>query len=243
MKKFPLFVLLLPFMLRASIEPTTLEIHPLKENIYQHISYLDVPPWGRVAANGLVAVHEQNAYIIDTPWTVTDTKQLVAWIKAQGLTPKAAVISHFHEDASNGIAYLKSVGIDTYASTITNALLADKHHPQSNISFSSQTLAIANDTIEIFAPGAGHTEDNIVVWLNQQKVLFGGCFVKSLESTGLGNIKDASIAQWPTSISNVLKRYPEIRQVVPGHGKVGNMSLLTHTAELVHKQIIKKAPH
>ncbi|WP_105169816.1 subclass B1 metallo-beta-lactamase [Pseudoalteromonas sp. T1lg23B] len=236
MKKIILFVLLLPFMLQANVESTTLEMHPITKNIYQHISYLDVPPWGRVAANGLVAVIEQDAYIIDTPWTIADTKQLVAWIKAQGLTPKAAVISHFHQDASNGIAYLNEVGIDTYASTLTNSLLAKQNLPQSNISYSDQSLTIANGTIEIFAPGAGHSSDNIVVWFAQQKMLFGGCFVKSLESTSLGNIADASIDSWSISINNVLKKYPEIKQVVPGHGKIGDVSLLAHTAKLVSKQ-------
>jgi len=71
-----------------------------------------------------------------------------------------------------------------------------------------------------------------VVWLAKHKILFGGCLVKSLQSKSLGNTADASIEIWPTSIQNVLNKYPDIEIVVPGHGKIGNVNLLKHTAKL-----------
>ena len=84
----------------------------------------------------------------------------------------------------------------------------------------------------VFYPGAGHTEDNVVVWLANEKILFGGCFVKSLQNKNLGNTGDADISEWPNSIQKVLNRYPDVKVVVPGHGKIGNISLLTHTQAL-----------
>ena len=71
-----------------------------------------------------------------------------------------------------------------------------------------------------------------MVWLAQHKILFGGCFVKSLHSKNLGNTADASIEVWPASIQNVLNKYPDIETVVPGHGKIGNVNLLKYTAKL-----------
>jgi hypothetical protein len=41
---------------------------------------------------------------------------------------------------------------------------------------------------ESFFPGAGHTRDNLAVWLPQQRVLFGGCFLKSVTIPGHGTI-------------------------------------------------------
>ena len=84
----------------------------------------------------------------------------------------------------------------------------------------------------MFYPGAGHTQDNIVVWLPKQKILFGGCFVKSIHSKNLGNMEDASVKDWPKSIQKVINKYPNIKIVVPGHGKVGDVNLLKHTAQL-----------
>ncbi|MCF6436668.1 subclass B1 metallo-beta-lactamase [Pseudoalteromonas sp. MMG022] len=240
MKIIPFVLLLIPFIVRANAESSTLEIHPIKENVYQHVSYLDVKPWGLVAANGLVVIEQQHAYIVDTPWTVADTRQLVSWIKSQGLVPKAALVSHFHQDASNGIAYLNEVGIETYASSLTNTLLAKQNRPQSSKSFTGHTLTLANNSIEIFSPGAGHTKDNVVIWLQRHNLLFGGCFVKSLESKGLGNIADASVEKWPKSLNNVLKKYPKIEQVVPGHGKIGDVKLLSHTVKLARTHMIEK---
>jgi metallo-beta-lactamase class B len=44
------------------------------------------------------------------------------------------------------------------------------------------TFNIAGVTLQAYYPGAGHTRDNIVVWVPQDKVLFGGCLIKSLEA-------------------------------------------------------------
>ncbi|MDF4756393.1 GIM family subclass B1 metallo-beta-lactamase, partial [Vibrio parahaemolyticus] len=84
-----------------------------------------------------------------------------------------------------------------------------------------------------FYPGKGHTEDNIVVWLPQYNMLVGGCLVKSASAKDLGNITDAYVNEWSTSIENVLKRYENINFVVPGHGEVGDKGLLLHTLDLL----------
>ena len=70
-------------------------------------------------------------------------------------------------------------------------------------------------------PGKGHTEDNIVVWLPQYNILVGGCLVKSTSAKDLGNVADAYVNEWSTSIENVLKRYRNINVVVPGL-EIGN---------------------
>lgn len=81
----------------------------------------------------------------------------------------------------------------------------------------------------MYYPGAGHTQDNVVVWFPKQSALFGGCFVKS---EGLGNLSDAVIKAWPESTQNVIFRYGNAELVVPGHGKVGDASLLVRTRAL-----------
>ncbi|KMT64939.1 subclass B1 metallo-beta-lactamase [Catenovulum maritimum] len=209
-----------------------LKITKLADNVYQHTSYKVVEPWGKVGASGLVVVDGNDAYIIDTPWGQKPTKELINWINSKGFVIKSSVVTHFHEDASSGIPLLNKSNIKTYATRKTNTLLSLKDKEQSSHEISNNTFELVKGTIEIFYPGKGHTEDNIVVWLPKDKILFGGCFVKSIHSKNLGNIEDASIDIWPASIQKVISKYPDVEIVVPGHGKVGDVNLLNHTAKL-----------
>ncbi len=91
--------------------------------------------------------------------------------------------------------------------------------------------------IEVDFIGEGHTEDSICVYLPMQKILFGGCSVKSLRSRGLGNIADANIDEWPDTIREMKRRFPEVEVIIPGHGLEGNVSLLDHTLSLFKNNV------
>jgi len=208
------------------------KIIQLADNVYQHISYKKIGSLGMVGASGLVVIDGVNAHIIDTPWTIRDTKKLVAWIASKDLTLKSAVVTHFHKDASGGLSFLNSLKIETYTTPLTNKLLDSKQREKSNNEIQSNEYELLTDKIEVFYPGAGHSHDNIVVWLPEEKILFGGCFVKSINSKGLGYTGHASVKDWPISIQNVINKYPNVDKVVPGHGEIGDISLLRHTAQL-----------
>ena len=81
-------------------------------------------------------------------------------------------------------------------------------------------------------PGAGHTEDNLVVWLPDNGILFGGCLVRPLEWNSLGFVGDASIESWADSVRSIKSKFSGIVTVVPGHGGVGDAELLDHTIRL-----------
>jgi metallo-beta-lactamase class B len=80
--------------------------------------------------------------------------------------------------------------------------------------------------------GAGHTTDNVVAWLPQQKILFAGCLVKSLDSNSLGNTKDGDLAAYPATLRKVQAAYPQAKIVIPGHGDWGGPELIDHTLTL-----------
>jgi len=93
-------------------------------------------------------------------------------------------------------------------------------------------------TVQTFYPGAGHTTDNIVIWLPKAHVLFGGCFIKSLEAQTLGNVKDASVSQWPGSVNNVQTHFKNIKYLIPGHQSwKGDTAMLKHTIDLAKKGV------
>lgn len=213
-----------------------IDITRLSNNVYQHTSYMNIKPWGSVGASGLIVVDNNDAYIIDTPWTDEGTQQVIEWIKLKNLNLKGALVTHFHQDASGGIEQLNNANIKTYATTLTNTLLKAHNRATSHHEITSNELSLVNDVIEVFYPGPGHSEDNIVVWLSKEKILFGGCFVKNIHSKGLGNIEDASIMEWPTSLQRVIDKYPQVNVVVPGHGAIGDIDLLKHTQALAIEQ-------
>ncbi|QUI64316.1 subclass B1 metallo-beta-lactamase [Pseudoalteromonas sp. A22] len=232
MKFLAPFLFLLPCV-TVAMETSTLVVTPIAEHVYKHESSLHVEPWGLVAGSGLIVVDGQDAYIVDTPWTEQDTEALLLWAEDRKLNIKGAVVTHYHQDASGGLAVLNKHQIPTYASAQTNHLLAQKHSAIASHNLPQASAAIKSGVVETYYPGAGHSKDNIVVWLPQSKILFAGCFVKSVVSKNLGNLEDASVDEWQASIHKVLSRYPEANMVIPGHGKEGDLSLLHHTVKLI----------
>ena len=206
-----------------------LKVEKIEDGIYLHTSFEKISGWGLVASNGLVVLDNKDAYIIDTPITTKDTETLVKWIREHGFIVKGSISTHFHGDSAAGISYLNSVSIPTHASKLTNELVHKDGREQAKYSFDSTSYWLVEDKIEVFYPGAGHTRDNVVVWIPNKKILFGGCFVKS---KSLGYLGDAVLDSWPTSAEKLISRYRAARLVVPGHGKVGNVSLLTKTLNL-----------
>lgn len=234
MKLFTIICLFVLYVTSTGVSANSekLKIKKIAENVYQHISYKKIEPWGLVGASGLIVVDDKDAYLIDTPWTQEATQELILWVQSKKLKVKSTIITHFHEDASGGIPFLNKLKINTYATRLTNNLLTRQQKENTSHEIVSPEFELVNDTIEVFYPGAGHTDDNIVVWLPKSNILFGGCFVKSIKSRNLGNVEDASIKEWPISLQKVIDKYPNIQTVVPGHGKIGDIDLLKHTQHL-----------
>lgn len=152
-------------------------------------------------------------------------------------------MTHFHEDQTAGLAYLSAHGYKSYASEQTNALLKKDNKAPATDTFSSPEFALLAGKIETYYPGAGHTTDNLVVWLPTEQALVGGCLLRANEAKTIGWIDDANTEKWHQSVKNVQQRYSESKYVIPGHGDVGQgQSIIRHTlsitqpykAELAH---------
>ena len=86
--------------------------------------------------------------------------------------------------------------------------------------------------MKVYYPGGGHTVDNTVVWIPNEKILYAGCLVKEISSKTLGNTSEADLNAYPKTLQNLLDKYPDAETVVPGHGQCGSMDLVRHTLEL-----------
>ncbi len=214
-----------------------LELIKLKNGIFIHVSYINMPQYGRVPANGLLIIDKKEALILDTPWNNQLTEQLFNWVKNNYKAEiKYVVINHFHEDNMGGLETAHKKGAVSYSLDITKEILK-KNNKVLPIKTFKNELKLKSGKINIIAfyPGAGHTVDNIVIWLPEQKILFGGCLIKSLSSRNLGNTEDADIKEWPKTVEKVLEKYSSAEIVIPGHGEPGGIELLKHTIELCKK--------
>ena len=227
-----LFIVMFCGLARAEDSLPELRIEKIAEGVYLHTSFQQVEGYGLVDANGLVVLDGQGAYIIDTPWSERDTAALVAWLKERNYQVKASVSTHFHDDRTAGIAYLNSISVPTYASARTNALLKQNGKALATETFDDAPLWLLEGKVEVFYPGAGHSVDNLVVWLPEQKLLNGGCFVRAATAGTLGNTADAVVSEWAASAERLQRRYPDAQIVIPGHGVPGDVSLLEHTRKL-----------
>lgn len=210
----------------------------LSDKVWAHTSY-NVFNGVEVPHNGLVITTSKGAVLIDTAWDTVEsqpkTEELLKMIKKH-LKKKVvlALVTHAHDDSVGGIQALLNEGIDVHSTFLTAKLAKERGYPSPKPTLDVNPVMTVGDTvIEAFYPGEGHSKDNTTVWLPQSKILFGGCFVKSLKDKDLGNLADANIEQWDDSIRKVIDKFPHIQTVVPGHGDWGDKSLLFHTIDLI----------
>lgn len=107
-----------------------LEIVQLTSSVYVHISYADFSGFGRVACNGMILKDGDQAFLFDTPPTELLTKQLVDWI-TQTLKLKVVgfIPNHWHSDCMGGLAYLQSIGVESFANQLTIDIAKAKNLP------------------------------------------------------------------------------------------------------------------
>lgn len=209
-------------------------LEQLSENVFLHETFKYYKKMGRIGANGLVVVSGKEALLIDTPWNNRLTAVLCDWfLKEKGITINQVVGGHSHIDCLGGLGEMHRRGARSYGYSLTAAFAREKDNPVPKHVFDdSMTLTLGTKKIVMQFCGAGHTRDNIVVWLPEEKILFGGCLVKALNWKGLGYMKEGDLASYPGTIDRVMKQFPDARMVVPGHGQRGTRMLLTHTRQL-----------
>ena len=212
-----------------------LEIVPLTSNTYIHISYVEFAGFGRVECNGMILRDGDKAFLFDTPPTELLTRALIDWItQTLKLEIVGFIPNHWHSDCMGGLAYLQSIGVKSYANQLTIEIARTKNLPVPAIGFKdSLSLKLGNTDFSCYYLGAGHSMDNIVVWIPTEKILFAGCLVKEISSKGLGNTADGDLKAYPETIDKILHKFGDAKIVIPGHGAFGGIELIRHTKELL----------
>lgn len=211
----------------------TLQIEQLSPHTFVHISYLQTDDFGKVGCNGMVVINGGEAMVFDTPADEAASLELINWLeKERGLRLKGAVATHFHMDCVGGLEEFHVRKIPSYGSTKTIELTKTAGSPIPQNGFEEQ-LALEVGDISVVTQyfGEGHTSDNVVSYVPEDRVLFGGCMIKEMNA-GVGFIGDANVSAWPTSVEQMKSTFSDIQIVIPGHGKIGGQALLDYTIQL-----------
>ncbi|MCB0371502.1 MAG: subclass B1 metallo-beta-lactamase [Muricauda sp.] len=218
--------------LQLGYETDTLKIVGVTEHTYQHISYLQTDSFGKVACNGMIVMDGKEAIVLDTPVNNTVSEELINWLEKQDIEIKAVVATHFHDDCLGGLKAFHNKQIPSYAldKTIELARKEEATVPKNNF---SKTMELEVDTKKLLLDyaGEGHTKDNIIGYFPSERVMFGGCLIKSV-GAGKGYLGDANVEEWPKTVTNIKSKYKDMAIVVPGHGNSGNVELLDYTITL-----------
>lgn len=212
----------------------TLTIKPVSNNTFVHISYLQTEDFGNVPCNGMVHFNDDEAIVFDTPTNDQVSKELINWItQTHHKRIKAIVVTHYHEDCLGGLQAFHDHGTTSFANAATLALIEqEKLEVQPSMVFNNHmNIMVGEQLVQTTFFGEGHTSDNIVGYIPDEEVLFGGCLVKSVNASK-GYLGNANPEQWSATVRKIKKAYPNLKVVIPGHGASGDAELLDYTIEL-----------
>ena len=226
-----------------------LSLTEISTGIWMHTS------WGRLAdglcapSNGMVIIGKDRIFLADTAWTPEQTIELLDLLKTMAkksdlLAPRRLInlfVSHNHIGRTGGLRITASRGIPSYA--FMRTLIESARHDKGAITFALPNDQFAFDlgerVVEVFYPGPGYTIDNAVVYDRTSKILFGGCLIRSLNTTSLDNAADIDTTQWSESIARMINRYPDARIIVPEDGEPGGKELFLHTQKLLESRSVR----
>jgi peptidoglycan/xylan/chitin deacetylase (PgdA/CDA1 family) len=216
----------------------------LSDGLWLHTSMRELDPYGRFPSHGLLVERVDGGLLIDTAWGHEATIELLELIDREiGARPHAAIVTDFHDDRAGGVGVLQEAGIEVWTSPgiIDRLAAASAPAPAHAIEQRAWSTELGGVPLEVWFPGAGHSPENLVVWLPDQQVLFGGCLLRPYESRSLGNVGDANLDAWGPTLRAVRERYPGAKTVVPSHGAVGGLEIVDHSIALVEIGLTARA--
>ena len=227
---------LLAHTLHAQQHPP-LTITRLTDSLFVFTTWQPLDDGSLYPANGAYIATPEGAVMLDTPWDTTQFQPLLDSIVARDHGPLRLVIStHFHADRTAGLTYYSRLGVPTYTHLKTHRLCAENGEPQSEFYFLRDTTFLKGGyAFKVFHHGAGHAPDNIVVWMPQIGVLYGGCLIKSMDTRSIGNLSHADLPAWQHTMKRMIPLYRHARYVIPGHLSVGGSKCLKHTLRIVRR--------
>jgi metallo-beta-lactamase class B len=228
-----LFLLLLSSDISAQNRDNRLKITQLTGEFYVFTTFNSYKG-DRISANGMYLVTNDGIVMFDTPWDTTQFQPLLDSIENRHhKNVVLCIATHFHEDRTGGLQYYAQQGIKTYTTKQTDELSKKRGMKRAEFLMDKDSVfKVGQYSFQTYFPGPGHAPDNIIIWFEKEKILYGGCLVKSVEYNDLGNLADASVKEYATTIKNVQAKCKKPQYIIPGHGDWTDTNSLNHTLQM-----------
>lgn len=217
-------------------------VTPLIGDFYIYTTFGDPGNGSSYPANGMYLVTTEGVVLFDTPWDTTQFLPLLQHIeKSHHQKVVMCFATHFHEDRTAGLEFYRKKGIKTYTSKLTDEWSVKKQQPRAEfLMYKDTVFQIGTYQFEMIYPGPGHAPDNIVFWFDKEKILYGGCLIKSKDDRHLGNLSDANIDEYANSLKKLKMKCLNPGYVIPGHNSWSDPSSLEHTLKMAERAKRKK---
>jgi len=200
--------------------------------------------------NSLVYIGPEYVTIIGATWCPASAEALRDSIAKITDKPILEIINtNYHPDRAGGNPYWQSIGCEIHATEKTNQLMKSDwvsicaFTRRSNPDFPEIPLVLPTrihngnfklqeGKIEVLYLGSSHTEDGVFVYFPDEKLLYGGCILKSF----LGNLEQANLQEYPETLQKLKKLNLEIVTIIAGHGQpIHDKSLIDQTLKLLEE--------
>ena len=178
--------------------------------------------------NSGILVSDSAVLVIDTKMDAA-AEELSKTVKSlAGNKPIIVVNTHVHTDHTSGNKYYRGQTIidggnydkefwakENKGDTMPNVWVKD-----------SLVLNMGDETVTILnLPFAAHTQSDVMVYLHNRKMLFGGDVILNNQAPALFATYKADADGYLKAFDLVEKRF-DINKVVPGHGEVGGIEVI-----------------
>ena len=217
-----------------------LKISHLTGDFYIYTTYNTYQD-SQVPANGMYLITDTGVVLFDTPWDTTQFQPLLDSIKSRhNKTVTMCFATHWHSDKTAGLEYYRQQGIKTYTTTLTDELSKKNNKKRAEFLMTKDTVFQAGQySFETYYPGQGHTEDNIIIWFNKEKILYGGCLIKGADDENLGYTDDGNVIAYESTLKKVQKKCPNPKFIIVAHSDWKNTNSLKHSI-MMAKELKKK---
>jgi metallo-beta-lactamase class B len=225
MKRYIIALVTLLVELAPAAAAPLLLLTPLKPNIYV------VEDSFYARENSLVYIGGDHVTVIGATWTPATAERVIAAVAKITPLPITEVVNTNHDlDRAGGNAAFRKIGAKIVAIALTRDLLAQEgaaavkdtkamfpDYPDVPVvlpdTLEPDDFTLQNGAIRGLYLGPSHKPDDIFVWLPNEKVLYGGCILK----TRLGNMAGADPIEYSKTLRKLKALNLPIETIVAGH--------------------------
>jgi cyclase len=178
--------------------------------------------------NSGILVTDSAVVVIDTKMG-SMAKKLFKLAREKAGNKKIIVVNtHFHGDHTYGNQYFKgcTIYIGGYDTAFARKNIEAKNMPTVFVS-DSLVLPLGNETIVLLNMGQAHTYDDLVVYLQNRKLLFCGDLVFNKINPALLKEGGCDIDKWKVVLEKLASHW-NIQTVIPGHGIPGGNEIISN---------------